>query len=126
VVRTYASAGGHDTADVYDSAGDDVFYANPTVAWIQGNGYVNGYAGFGTMRAYATGGGYDRAYLYDSSGNDQLNAQDNWAELTAADYRTMVVDFSWVEAVSSRGGRDTKDVEAIDYVLQTTGPWLAV
>ena len=58
------------------------------------------------------------------SGNDLLEAAANWAQITYPQRKTKVSAFGKVTAVSSKGGADTKHIEAIDFVLDTQGPWL--
>ena len=63
-VYAYATAGGNDRADLYDSTGDDQMTAAPTAAWISGSGYYASARHFETVVGHATAGGHDRAALY--------------------------------------------------------------
>ncbi len=110
---------------MYDSAGNDRLYASSTLTALYGDSFYNLAKGFRRVHAYATAGGNDVARMYDSAGNDQLVASGNSAEFLYADGKSVSVeDFTWVEASASNGGTDTKDVEPVDYVLQTSGDWL--
>ncbi|MBN1590995.1 MAG: peptidase S8, partial [Pirellulales bacterium] len=124
-VYALANAGGTDSATLYDSAGNDTLMGKPEYTFMYGANFHNCAEGFQFVRAHATAGGTDRAYLNDSAGDDRLNAADDLAQLIYGDGRSVsVYDFTWVQAVSSRGGTDTKQVETIDFVLQTPGSWI--
>jgi len=132
-VRAHATGGGNDRANLFDSAGDDYLVSSPSYSQLSGAGYLLRAEQFDVVGVFCKAGGDDTADIYDSAGDDVLTAYGRLAALQGSgyfngyvDYRVLVVDYSWVEAVSSRGGHDTKHVEAIDYVLQTTGPWVAV
>ena len=70
-----ATAGGSDTAYLYDTAGNDVFVSTAAYSYLQGGGLTNVAAGFRTVLASATAGGTDVAYLYDTAGNDVFYGQ---------------------------------------------------
>ena len=66
--------GGDDTAALYDSKGDDVFYGGPTsphgtrfVGTTPGRVFDNEVVGYANVYAYARAGGNDAAELYDSN-----------------------------------------------------------
>jgi len=92
-----------------------------------GTNFLNYAAGFDTVYAYANAGGNDSANLYDSAGNDRLIARNNLAQILYGDGSSIsLYDFNWVAARATAGGSDTKDVDPIDYVLQTQGVWTDV
>ncbi|HLA86189.1 MAG TPA: proprotein convertase P-domain-containing protein, partial [Thermoguttaceae bacterium] len=123
----YATAGGNDVAKLYGSSGKDTFIGTPTTASLSGANYLNQAAGFRQTYAYAGAGGADVAKLQDSAGNDCLTANKRWAQLAYGDGKTMFIrDFAWVEARATAGGKNTKDIDPVDYVLQTQGSWINV
>jgi hypothetical protein len=63
-----------DTAQFFDSPGNDVFDANPGFARMHGPGYFNMASGFGTNIAYSTNGGSDTAEFLGASGSDTFYA----------------------------------------------------
>jgi len=126
-VYAYATAGGTDRASLFDSAGDDTFVGKSTYSTLFGTNFLNYAAGFDTVYAYANAGGNDSANLYDSAGNDRLIARNNLAQILYGDGSSIsLYDFNWVAARATAGGSDTKDVDPIDYVLQTQGVWTDV
>ena len=73
-----------------------------------------------------TDGDQDKASLYDSPGDDHRAAAADWAKLSYLDRLVRLSDLTLlarVTAISSRGGSDMKHVDAIDYLLETIGPW---
>ena len=80
----YTTDGSSDTANFYDSAGNDTYYAyadynssGQPAAGMYGSydgGYANSATGFGANVGYSTNGGSDTAYFYDSPGNDTYYA----------------------------------------------------
>jgi subtilase family protein len=117
-----AAAGGVDTAVFYDSAGADAFFADSTEARMSGSGYDNRARGFDRITARASGG-YDQATLYDSALNDHFAATGDRAQMQNSALVTWVYDFDRVRAVSDSGGHDTAELDAVDYILQVSGPW---
>ena len=69
-VHAYATAGGLDTAKLFDSPGNDTFYADPIAGALYGDGFYNRAKYFEGVHAYATAGGGDTAWLNDSAGDD--------------------------------------------------------
>ena len=75
-----------DTAQFFDSPGNDTFYAyadyaGQTAAGMYGSygsGYANSANGFGTNVGYSTGDS-DTAYFFDSPGNDTFYAYADYA-----------------------------------------------
>ena len=62
-VYAYATAGGFDTADLYDPWGSYTFTAYPTYATLTGTGFYNYAGGFDKVNAHRAGG-TDTARLY--------------------------------------------------------------
>lgn len=52
----YATAGGNDTADLYDSAGDDIFYGRSSYAYLFSAGGYRYASNFENVTAHATVG----------------------------------------------------------------------
>ena len=77
-----------DTAQFFDSPGNDTFYAyadynnsgQPAAGMYGRRAIANSASGFGTNVGYSTNGGSDTAYFFDSPGNDTFYAY--------ADYNT--------------------------------------
>jgi len=120
-VFAYATAGGTDRAYLYDSAGDDCFIGRPEFAKLYGDGFSNYARSFDYAYGHATAGGTDRAYLYDSAGNDRLVGTSEPASLFGAGFSNCVWSFDYVSAYATAGGTDTKEVGAIDYILEIYG-----
>jgi len=123
-VHGYSTAGGVDLAKLFDSGGDDVLYATPSEASLLGEGFFNRVKHFAGVHAYGTGGGRDTAWLYDSAGDDLLEAANDWARIAYGDRCVWSSNFQRVKAISSSGGTDTKQIQAIDFALETEDPWL--
>ena len=47
----------------------------------------------------------------------------DWARLSGSGWSVWVSQFDFVRADSSNGGTDTKDVEAVDFLMVTDGAW---
>jgi len=62
-------------------------------------------------------------WIFDHAGNDHLEASGRSARLYNCDQSITATGFGRVKAVSSQGGVDTRRVEALDYLLETIGPW---
>ncbi|MEE8452775.1 MAG: S8 family serine peptidase [Thermoguttaceae bacterium] len=122
-VDAYSDAGGNDRAYLYDSAGDDRFYGRETLSLLTGDGFLNVARNFDRVDAYATAGGNDQAYLYDSAGNDLLQAALDWARLDYGSSLAEVHGFDWINAISSLGGSDSKEIDAVNFLMETEGVW---
>jgi hypothetical protein len=118
-----ATGGGNDTANLYDSAGNDSFYGSSNFSSLSGQGFSNAAYGFATVNAFHSSGS-DSAALYDSTGDDHLLAVGNTAQLTYPNSSVNVQGFQTVNATSSQGGNDTQSVRAIDFALKTIGNWM--
>ena len=76
-VYAYSTAGGVDVAKMFDSTGNDTFYATPVQAYMTGKygatsstEYYHEVNNFAGVHAYSTQGGTDLATLHDSAGNE--------------------------------------------------------
>jgi hypothetical protein len=97
---------GVDTANVYDSAGDDRFVTRPGSTIMQGPGYYNFVRGFERVAGYSAAGGRDTAYFYDSTGDDTLRSSPRQVELTGNGFRLIASGFGRTYANASQGGFD--------------------
>jgi subtilisin family serine protease len=121
-VITTAAAGGFDNVIFYDSTGADAFFADSAEARMSGSGYDNRARGFQRITARASSG-YDQATLFDSALDDHFAATGDLAHMRNAALATWVYDFDQIRAVSDSGGHDTAEIDAVDYILQVSGPW---
>jgi hypothetical protein len=124
-VSANSDAGGMDVANLHGSAGDETITGTYEYTRLQG-GATHIMARAFEQTFLRTGGGQDKATLYDSPGDDRLAAAADWATLSYLDRfvrLSELTSLARVTAISSRGGSDTKHVDAIDYVLETIGPW---
>lgn len=121
-VRAYASAG-LDRAFIYDSTGDDVLNYGAGVAQLTGTTFDNYAHGFERVRAYATGGN-DQALLTDSALDEQLEAENDWACLTNSQVMLRIEGFDWAKAMATSGGVNTRQIRAVQFVLEQEGDWL--
>jgi len=98
--------GGTDTALLYDDpAGDDTFYASPTLAKLYGDGFYNQASYFDQVLAYSVAGhGFDVAALYDDpAGDDTFYAAPTLAKLYGAGFFNQAKSFAQVHAYSGVG-----------------------
>ncbi len=77
--------------------------------------------GFSRVDAYSTAGGNDRAYLYDSAGDNKFYASGESAWFDGTEFTNFARGFDRVSAYSLEGGVDNKDLQIVDYVLETFG-----
>lgn len=118
------SASGADIAILLDSEGDDRFISHPTRSILTGAGFRNEARGFRRVHAIANRGGNDRAMMFDSSNNDRFIARRNYAILLGAAFNNRATGFEHVTARSRSGGTDRLNVDDVDFVLRTLGPWI--
>ncbi len=123
----FNGGGGHDTAKVTGSTGDEVADVGVGSGSLVGAHYkvtVNNVASL----SMTGGGGTDTATLHDSALSDHLQAVEDQVTLTdELGATTELVAFARVQAVSSSGGNDTVSiVEPLDTALEQQGNWLAV
>ena len=126
----YSTAGGSDAAELFDSPGNDTFYAyanynqsGKPLAGMIGSGYANTASGFGTNIGYATNGGNDTADLYGSSGNNTLYADLAIALLYGNNYAE-ASGFQVVNATGASDGVNTKGHGPVNYQLNYLGTWV--
>ena len=119
-------ATGHagDTAQFFDSPGNDMFYAyadyndsGQQLAGMYGSGYSNSASGFGTNIGNSTNGGNDMAGFFDSPGNDTFysytdynNSGQQLAGMYGSyggGYSNSAKGFGTNVGFSSNGGSDT-------------------
>jgi hypothetical protein len=109
-VFSYSTAGGSDTAYLYDGMGQDSLMAGSTYALLRnrGGGFYNYAYRFESVYAYATAGGTDTGTLYDSAGDDLFMARPDQATMTdvVGTYFNYAAGFDSVYAFSTAGGRD--------------------
>jgi len=124
-VHAYGTAGGYDSARLYDSAGDDHFVLRPDDGALFGDQFYNRAKFFEEIEANADAGGQDNA-SYESVKDAHLEAANDWAQLSWAGRFAWLTEFERVKAESSGDGNDTKHIEATDFLLLTDGPWLDI
>ena len=127
-VNAYATAGGIDVARLYDSAGDDGFYATPTEGGLWGTGFYNRVESFDQVLAYATAGGSDTANLYGSSGDETFYGTPTQGALwlPGGGWYNRAMYFDVVHAHLSQGGDEevVLDDSAGDDLLEADDDWL--
>lgn len=109
-VQVYAGAGGTDTAQLFDSAGDDVFLAHPTWASLTGPNNQFSYQahGFGTVTAFSSAAiNGDSAQLYDSAGADVLAGNLNSVQFSGTGFSNRTENFKSVRVFAGTGGGDS-------------------
>jgi hypothetical protein len=117
-----STAGGDDTAKMYDSVGDDTFYGKSNVSSMLGTGYYNRVTDFEKVQAFASTG-TDTARLYDSVGDDTFRAEPTWAALynSSPKFGNQATAFDVVHAyMDFRGGDSDTLVIAPIGTLQYT------
>ncbi len=120
-----------DTAEFFDSPGNDTFYAyggsQPSAGMYGSYGnvsYSNAASGFGTNLGYAINGGNDTADLLGSSGNgtNTLYTDKAIALLYGNNYKEEASGFQVVNAIA-RGCTNTKG-GSVTYQLNYLGDWV--
>jgi hypothetical protein len=109
-VLAYAGAGGSDDAQLFDSAGDDLFIAHPTWASLAGPNNQFSYQahGFGTVTAFSSVAIIgDSAQMFDSAGNDVVSGNLNSIQFTGAGFSNRTENFKSVQIIASAGGSDS-------------------
>ena len=99
--------GGWDRARLYDSPGDDTFFANPDYAILYGDGFWNRVKFADRVDAYANAGGTDLARLFGSAMDDAFTGLPEWAVLscgTGVEHRAY--GFGSVSVDASAGGNN--------------------
>ena len=107
----FATAGGIDEAQLYDSIANDRFVADSTQAVFHDElqTWSNTAQSFESVAAYSTQGGTDIASLTDSAGDDRLVAEPQRVSLTdsAATYELVAAGFERTLTNGTNGGFDT-------------------
>jgi subtilisin family serine protease len=120
--------GATDRALLYDSAGNDLYEAQPGWVRMNGSGYESYVEGFSAVCGVSSSGGDDVARLYDSAGNDSLDASPTAATLRGAGFKNEARGFEEVVAYSTAGGndrailRDSRGADTLD--ADPTYAWL--
>ena len=109
--------GGLDTANLYDSAADDLFYAygKSDEGALFGDGFYNRAKFFEVINAFSNEGGEDNAFLNDSPSTDLLTVNTNGDEATLKseasnelyDYLFTARDFDFVTVLAGEDNEDT-------------------
>lgn len=115
--------GTNDTANFFDTAGNDTFTAQVAYTIMSGTGFLNQAVGFGAVVGTAGNGGTDVASLNDSSGNDTVTASGSTATLQTSSQRMAATKFGTVTANRSTG-TDRQSVSAHDFVFNAIGGWI--
>lgn len=115
-ISAFATLGGVDTAQMFDSPGDDLFFGGPVESALLGEGFHNRAKFFEHIEARADEGGDDEARLFDSPGDDAFDARPNHAEMAGpGDEFTVTADsFDTITGFSDAGGRDQAELHGTD------------
>ena len=129
LVNAYSTAGGNDTAILYDSENDDYVYgqANSTAIYDKEKTYYNSASGFANVAAISTSGN-DKAFMYDSVGNDVLVSTSSYTQMSGSNYNNTVKGFNTVSAYSIYGGDDKATLydSVMDDVLDAGDNWAQI
>ena len=102
----FTAGEGHDTATLYDSAGDDTFDAGPGLATLSSDSYFVSVSGAENVQAYALSGGVDTAKLHDSTGDDTFVSASDFGKLYGEDFFIRAKSFDYVHGYAKAGGND--------------------
>jgi hypothetical protein len=94
--------GGHDTANLNDSGGNDHYVLAPTTGSISNNDYTVNVGGFERINAFSKTG-LDTVDTFDSDGNDVFFYRDQIGVLSGDGYLNYTQGFAQVQAYSSGG-----------------------
>ena len=129
LVSAYSTAGGSDTAYLYDSEGEDCLFgqANLTAIYDQNRTYYNSASGFANVVATSASGS-DKAFMYDSVGNDILTSTASYTQMSGSSYNNQVKGFGTVSAYSVNGGNDSATLydSLLDDVLDAGDNWAQI
>lgn len=100
------------TANFFDGAGNDIFFAVPAFGYsiMLGGNYYNEVANFGTVFANSENGGNDQAVFYDTPGNDTFDATGNHSSITGGAITNQANDFAMNTMQFEFGGTDTANL----------------
>jgi hypothetical protein len=116
--------GGHDTANLTGSSGDDVADVSIGSGTLSGAGFSVSVSNVSAINVNG-GGGHDTATLHDTALNDHLQAEGDGVSLSNDfDEVTSLLAIAQVQAISTTG-TDTAQVGSIDFTLQQQGNWIA-
>ncbi|MEX0726234.1 MAG: right-handed parallel beta-helix repeat-containing protein, partial [Planctomycetaceae bacterium] len=104
----YSYAGGFDTVEFNDSAGNDNFVGEEARSWLTNAGvatYYNSASRFDRVSAYASTG-YDVAMMWDSADDDAFQVEPSLGSLSGGGFNNRAHDFNRVYAYSYVGGVD--------------------
>ena len=126
-MHAYATAGGNDTARLFDSDQDDRFVATPEASALFGTGYFNRAKFFEQVFAEAGNGGNDLAELHDSGLDDLLLAEGDSARMTNEDLANIfqqATDFGTVRVLGTTG-TNSRDVRTpLSFIIEYFGTWI--
>ncbi|MGB6041813.1 MAG: hypothetical protein WBF93_01535 [Pirellulales bacterium] len=113
-IRAYATAGGaYDRADLFDSAGNDIFTSSPNSSVMRdtSSSYSNLVTSFPRVDAHANAAGFDKAYFYDSAGDDVFIGRPELAKMHGPGcvYLNTATDFERTYGFATAGGHDRAD-----------------
>jgi hypothetical protein len=106
VTFTKVTGGPNDTANLYDSPGNDTFGANPTYSVMSSSTFMEYAYGFGNVIAFSNQGGDDTAYLYDGVGSNAFVVTPAYTYFEGGGVTDNTVGFKTVIATAAAGGRD--------------------
>jgi hypothetical protein len=123
----FNGGGGHDTAHLTGSTGDEVADLGVGSGTLTGANFKVSVNNVSSL-SVTGGGGADAATLHDSALSDHLAAVEDEVTLTnELGVVTQLVAFARVQALSASGGTDTVSiVEPLDIALEKQGNWLSV
>ncbi len=134
--HAFATAGENDTdvARLYDSPGDDIFYADPVYGALYNQAYDGQYNTsyynrakfFQGVHAFATAGGHDLARLHGSDGSDRFYADPDQGTLyLPGQYYNRAKFFEEVNAHAHGGDDDRAELHdsALDDLFEAEGNW---
>ncbi len=114
---------GTDVATLNGSSSNDTYFRQSNWASINSPGAAVQVFGFDQVTSNGNGGN-DYAYIDDSLGSDFLFVSGSQAQLTIPGQVFTVNGFRNVFVRSINGGSDRQRIQAFDFALQMTGPWL--
>ena len=95
-----------DTAEMFDSPGDDMFIGKTNYSKLIGDDFYLRSKGFSEVTAKATAGGTDQASLVDADGDDLFVATPMEASMTGTGYSLRSEGFEAVHGYARSGGDD--------------------
>lgn len=123
-VNLYAINGGTDTANDYDTTGNDLFRAFSTFADSTASGGLDRYyGGFEIVNSYSSNGGTDTAQFFDSTGNDAFVGLNATGRLSGSGFNNYMDGYSSLNLYGINGGTNTKSLTNVSYSLTEVGTW---